>query len=184
MAKSIGDTYALEVYNSLLDITRKTCLELDCNKYLFYSQAIEEDKWSGDSFIKMVQKGDGLGHRMKQAFEYAFGIDSRVVIIGSDCPSISSELISSAFSKLDIADVVIGPSEDAGYYLMGMNNYYPQLFEDINWSTEEVLPQTIAKIKESGLLFTQLPLLNDIDTIEDLRAFPELIPDQLDLTSL
>lgn len=184
LAASIGDTYAVKVYLKLLDITREVTTKVKANRFLYYGSEIGEDNWSNEFYSKHVQKGADLGERMSSAFREVFRSNNKVVIIGSDCPSVTAELIEEAYSKLELADVVIGPSEDAGYYLLGMNNYYPELFNGIEWSTETVLPQTISAIKRSGLLFTRLHQLNDIDTIDDLRQFPDLIPDQLDLTSL
>ncbi len=108
------------------------------------------------------------------AFQYVLNSQSKAIIIGSDCPDISSQIIEEAFIRLDKHDCVIGPSEDGGYYLLGMKKLHSALFEDIEWSSSKVMEQTIRKIESLQLSYTQLPKLNDIDTIDDLRQFPDL----------
>ena len=157
--------------------------QVEAKRYLFYSENIVEDEWPAGQFSKKVQSGQDLGERMNNAFESALKEHERVIIIGSDCPAITNELIEMAFQRLEIADVVIGPSKDSGYYLLGMKERHSSIFQNVDWSTDKVLPQTIEHIKKLGLLYNLLPELNDIDTLEDLKEFPELIPTQLSLTS-
>lgn len=123
-----------------------------------------------------MQASGDLGKRIKRAFEEVLEKESKAVIIGSDCPEISSKLIDEAFSKLDLADVVIGPAHDGGYYLLGIKTMYKFLFEDMPWSTEHLFSVTTERIKEQQLLFTLLPTLSDLDNSEDLGKFPQFRP--------
>jgi hypothetical protein len=107
---------------------------------------------------------------MSIAFKNAFqGGAPKVVLIGSDCAELTKDIIENAFQALEHSDVVIGPSFDGGYYLLGMSSFEPDLFENIAWSTPSVFEQTIAKAGQLHLSIAMLPRLNDIDTQEDLR---------------
>lgn len=169
LAQTIGEKKALQVYRRLLAITKNVTDQLQCTRQLWYSNYIEnEDQWD-DAYEKKLQVGNDLGERMRHAFDQSFseGADN-VVIIGSDCPELSPTLIERAFRILQTQEVVIGPSRDGGYYLLGMNNFHPGLFENKQWSTSTVYEETIAEIREAELTFEVLPQLNDIDTEEDL----------------
>ncbi len=154
--------------------TRNVAIDTTTDRYLFYDSDIAlNDDWPSEHFIKDLQVNGNLGDRIGAAFQTVFSKKEKVIIIGSDCPEISTEIIEEAFDKLDLADVVIGPTYDGGYYLIGMKKYHASLFEDIAWSTEQVLTQTKAKITQEGLLFTLLKTLSDLDYEEDLNKFPE-----------
>lgn len=85
------------------------------------------------------------------------------IIIGTDCASLTKEIIESAFTSLATNDLVIGPATDGGYYLLGIKKNYPLLFEHIDWSTEKVFEQTIQHAKNLSLSYHILPVLTDID---------------------
>lgn len=174
LAKSIGEDAALSVYLKLMDHTKAVALETQATRYLFYDTLIiEEDSWGSEQFIKNVQADGDLGARMQAAFSQTLAKADKAIIIGSDCPEISSEIIESALRRLDLADVVIGPTHDGGYYLLGMKEPHPELFADMEWSTESVFEETINRIQAKGLLYTLLPTLSDMDNIDDLNKFPE-----------
>lgn len=171
LAKSVGDLEALLVYKKLLNYTVQIASGIPVSKQVWYSSFIDyKDSIDQGVFEKRLQEGDDLGARMKKAFARAFdeGFD-RVLIIGSDCPGLTEEVILKAFIVLDSYQVVIGPSEDGGYYLLGMNKFIPDLFADVNWSTETVYENTVETVKNLGLPYSTLPVLNDIDTAADLR---------------
>jgi len=109
---------------------------------------------------------------MVHAFETTLKKYSKAIIIGSDCPEISPDIINEAFTQLDSHDVVIGPTYDGGYYLLGMNEMTPELFKNIAWSTETVFDQTIEIIKNAQLSHAVLEKLSDLDYLEDLEKFP------------
>ena len=171
LAKSIGDSEALHVYKKLLNSTVSVAEKTDAHRQIWYSSYLDnKDGIKPELFGKYLQMGSDLGERMKGAFRRAFddGAD-RVVIIGSDCPDLSEAIVENAFEQLQENDLVIGPSEDGGYYLLGMNNLQKELFNDIDWSTEHVLEQTLKKAKNLSLRIACLPEQNDIDTLEDLE---------------
>jgi rSAM/selenodomain-associated transferase 1 len=170
LAKKVGNEKALAVYQRLLDITQEVTQSLDCDRQVWYSNFIDEkDRWRKSEYEKRLQSGENLGVRMKEAFRQAFEDDyEKAVIIGSDCAELTDEIIKKAFRALDDTEVVIGPSKDGGYYLLGMSSFYPELFEDINWSTSTVFEKTIARVKSLNLSLQLAPALNDIDTEQDL----------------
>jgi uncharacterized protein len=123
----------------------------------------------GTEMIYHDQGQGDLGARMAAAFQNSFdsGID-KVAIIGTDCPDLKAEIMSKAFDELDRSDLVLGPAQDGGYYLIGLRRSLPELFEGINWGTDEVLAQTRTITQNLGLNIAELPTLTDIDRPEDL----------------
>jgi rSAM/selenodomain-associated transferase 1 len=122
-------------------------------------------------------EGD-LGQRMSAAFATFLGQGrQRVILIGSDCPGITSKTLASAFFQLNHHDLVLGPATDGGYYLIGMAAFYQELFQDIPWGTAEVLAKTTIEAAHLGLNTAFLEPLTDIDRPEDLpvlKQFPQL----------
>ena len=179
LAQTVGDEKALRVYRKLLDYTLLVADSVNAEKQVWYSRFIPkdieiEDDTDGYGFTKKLQHGNDLGERMHNAFKDAFSAGYReVAIIGSDCAELSAGLISESYEKLKKNDLVIGPSEDGGYYLLGMKKCYGQLFEGIQWSTPQVLPQTLEIAKKLDLAIHQLPELNDVDNEEDWQAAKE-----------
>ena len=171
LAADVGTGKALEIYQRLLHQTLSVAAGADAEKEIWYSAFIEKhDEANKKQFKKKLQQGESLGERMKFSFYEAFGNGyHKVVIIGSDCPELTSDIVNEAFRLLDSAGLVIGPSEDGGYYLLGTSRYIPSLFEEVDWSTENVMPQTLEKAKKKSLSVRFLPKLNDVDTLEDLK---------------
>lgn len=171
LAKSIGDLKALHIYQKLLRITKSITDELSCERQVWYSQSVvQNDLWDEKAYSKFTQRGKDLGERMQLSFQQAFekGYEN-VIIIGSDCPDLTPELINRAFDVLENHQAVIGPSEDGGYYLIGMSRYYPFLFEDKKWSHPSVFRDTLKQIETHSISHHLLPVLNDIDSEADLR---------------
>lgn len=170
LAKSIGDDKSLEVYKYLLEYTKDITVACKYNLFVFYSNYIHlNDLFDDHSFSKHVQEGNDLGERMMNAFKKVFELGCKnVCIIGSDCYELQTEIIQEAFDKLHLCDIVIGPSKDGGYYLLGMKKFYPDLFTNKEWATSTVLDDTLETIDKLNLTSSLLPELNDIDTIDDL----------------
>ena len=170
LAKTIGDVKALEIYIKLLEHTREIVIPVDVDKFVFYSENVEkEDDWDNAVFQKRVQNGDDLGQKMQNAFRELFQLNyDSVCIIGSDCYELNSETINQSFIALESKDVVIGPTYDGGYYLLGMKKLHAALFENKNWSTETVYSDTITDFEQLGLSYSNLVKLTDIDEEKDL----------------
>ena len=133
--------------------------------------------WLGPQFIYRPQGPGNVGRRMDKAFQEAFrtGIEA-VVLVGSDIPGISADIIQQAFEALQNNELVLGPAHDGGYYLIGMQRAaaqkaHPQLFEGIKWGSDAVLAQTIQIAGALGLSFLLLEYLADLDRPEDLHAW-------------
>jgi hypothetical protein len=94
--------------------------------------------------------------------------------VGSDCPELLPYHLNEAFRMLDTHDAVLGPSADGGYYLLGLKTPAPELFENMTWSVDTVLQETLLRLKNTGKSVALLPVLNDIDTEEDWRKFCRL----------
>ncbi len=129
--------------------------------------------WLGTSVIYR-QQGDGdLGRRMAIAFQTALEAGKqRVVVIGTDCPDLKAQLMVKAFHALEQHDLVLGPAQDGGYYLIGLCRLIPELFTGISWSTAEVLQQTMSIAQRLELAVAYLPMLSDVDRPEDLVSNP------------
>ncbi|MFC4230336.1 TIGR04282 family arsenosugar biosynthesis glycosyltransferase [Parasediminibacterium paludis] len=165
LAKTIGNRAAVIVYKQLLQHTLSITQQLAADKFVFYGDFINEaDLWPNTVYNKQLQQGVDLGERMKNAFELVLGFGyDKVVIIGSDCYELSQEMMLEAFDKLLISNVVIGPCYDGGYYLLGMKQLTVQLFDNMPWSSSNVLPATVQVLKNLKLKFELLPTLNDVD---------------------
>jgi hypothetical protein len=131
--------------------------------------------------LMLVQRGNSLGERLINCFTDLFdlGFDS-VVVVGGDTPTLPEEILDEALECLvDENDVVLGPAEDDGYYLIGMRRLHAKIFEGIPWSTGGVLTATRMRAEEAGLNLILLPAWYDIDTPEELeRLKRELIEDE------
>ena len=167
LAAELGNHEALRIYRLLLDHTRGVCLGVDASRYLYYATTPTKDSWSEIDFIKKAQHGLDLGERMANAFQDAFVLNDKVVIIGSDCPQLSSSIIEDTFETLDHKNVVIGPTYDGGYFLLGMDSFYPFLFSNVEWSTDKVFAETKKRLIEKDISFEVLNPLGDVDYAKD-----------------
>lgn len=170
LAATIGDEAALEVYKRLLQKTMEITRGLTQDKTVFYNQFIDnQDLWHSEHYSKKLQIQGDLGEKMHHAFEWAFDEGYKdVCIIGSDCFDLSEQIIDRAFQTLRQNDAVIGPSEDGGYYLLGLSKFLPEVFTNKKWSTESVCDDTVQDFKKAGCRFEIIDTLNDIDTEKDL----------------
>ncbi len=169
LAKTIGNQCAFDVYSKLVEVTEIAIKNIAVDKHIYFSDAVIYTKWKDD--FKTVQQGRDLGERMKNAFIDGFKAGyNRIVLIGSDLPDIKSEHLKTGLQALDENDVVFGPAEDGGYYLIGLSKMHDFIFENKPWSESYLLEKTIHELKEKHVKFSTLVTLNDIDTFEDLVA--------------
>ena len=175
LSKSIGDPAALKIYKILLSHTESVLNSISADKVVYYSEEIQQnDLWSEILYLKRLQKGTDLGTRIKHAFETAFSdLYEKVVIVGSDLYDLNTTHIENALEALENHDLVIGPSLDGGYYLLGMKELHSAVFKNKSWGTDSVLESTLKDLKQQKVKL--LEALNDIDTFEDLKAHPELL---------
>lgn len=136
----------------------------------------------GKEAIYIPQMGDALGARLVSATQWAIKQEyAKILLVGSDSPTLPISYISQARVMLDSRDIVIGPSVDGGYYLIGLRcgtcanrsaakvaATVPAIFEEIAWSTAQVFQQTVARVRSAKATLGLLPPWYDVDTAEDL----------------
>lgn len=131
--------------------------------------------WLGVGFVYQTQGEGDLGQRMMRSLVDAFSNNAeQVIIIGTDCPGLNSQILASAFEKLKVCDLVLGPALDGGYYLIGLRRVVPELFSQISWGTAQVFQQTIEIAQKLNLLSGYLPSLADVDRPEDLPVWEQI----------
>lgn len=171
LAQVYGDEGAAAIYRRLLDHTLEVARASGLRVELRVTGATVESFRShfGDD-IAIAEQGDGdLGARLAR-------VDPPALVIGSDLPGLTSDLLREAASELASSEVVIGPARDGGYWLIGFRGPCPWLFDDMAWSTPQVLPETLARCTARGIAPALLPELADVDEPADLADWPEYLP--------
>jgi hypothetical protein len=173
LISALGEEGAAQLQKKLTEHTLKEVSQLPVNLRIYFAggnQKLMSD-WLGNRYQYYPQSSGDLGQRLLAALKESFTQQiERIVIIGIDCPDLNADLIDHAFQKLKENDLVLGKAEDGGYYLIGLDGFYPQLFQGIDWGSNLVLQQTVAVAETLGLSISYLPILNDIDTPEDLET--------------
>ena len=127
------------------------------------------------SVTRRLQVGEDLGERMNHAFCNALTDFNKAILIGCDCPSLTSVDLDQALTQLsEGAQCVISPAEDGGYVLIGLENAQPELFSDMPWGTDQVLDMTREKIKALSIHYCELSTQWDVDTCQDLLKYREM----------
>lgn len=125
-----------------------------------------------------MQEGFDLGERMYNALKAVLKHYSNAIIIGTDIPDLSKKIIDNAILLLKKNDIVIGPSKDGGYYLLGVKKNYKELFEDIKWSSESIFQSTIKKAEILRLKVAILQHLHDVDNIQSFNEWMNQTPNK------
>ena len=176
IASVLGDARAVELYRCALLDTLALALSIsDVTHALSYTPPTDDARGYfaeiAPAFLLMPQSGATLGERLGDTLARLLARFSPVVMIGSDGPDLPAAFLIRAFDLLrDRIDVVLGPANDGGYYLIGMRSTQPTLFERIDWSTDAVAQQTRERASETALNLVELPHWHDLDTVADLRA--------------
>lgn len=175
LAKDIGNNKAAEIYIFLLAHTHQQVQQVDADVFVYFQGGINENYVVLPRYYLAHQDEGDLGKKMEAAFVEVFNYGyQEVLIIGSDCYDLDHELIEKGFDALSDHDLVIGPAEDGGYYLLGMKKYNPFLFRNMPWSTSSVYELTSEEANSHGLRIYTLPTLRDVDTKEDLGELKKL----------
>jgi len=177
LAAYLGADAAAGLYKKLLHDCLKMSVSADlCPVEIWCSPSTEHAffqhcrKIYGTS-LQQQDQGD-LGQRMSHAIRSALRSADHAVLIGADCPALTADDLHMALNTLSQGtDVVLGPAVDGGYYLIGMSGHHPCLFENIPWSTHNVLPVTERRLRKRGLNWHSLPLHRDVDTVEDYAEY-------------
>ncbi len=173
LAEGIGNKMATQVYKlcaeNLFDQAANISIT---NTFLFFDPSSTKEKmkeWIKFDFAYHPQNNSDLGKRMAEAFKTLFdnGV-KKAVIVGTDVPDMNKKIIEQAFDLLDKYDLVISPSPDGGYNLLGMKKLHLSLFENIKWSSSSVLNRTIEEANKQNLTIKLLDKLIDIDTEKEL----------------
>jgi len=173
LAKDIGEVRALDIHDRL---ARHAVVETRRwgGDFEIRVTGGSPDRWGGwIEGARWVEQGDGdLGARLKRAVASAFedGVQ-RVVVIGTDCPGLDGDVLQQAFEGLDDSEVVFGPALDGGYYLVGLTRPIGALFEGIDWGTDRVLEQSLARVPAAVLLDP----LSDVDVVGDLEGMESIL---------
>jgi len=172
LAKSIGGAIAARLHYSFLRTVLLRFADQADRRVLVYSPADRREDFAvlaGDSW-QLEPQGEGeLGHRMESFFARQHtSSERRTVVLGSDSPNLPRERVRQAFDRLADHSVVLGPSDDGGYYLLGLRGGVPPIFDDIAWGTSQVWSQTLTRLEAAGTSVSTLPPWYDVDEPHDL----------------
>jgi rSAM/selenodomain-associated transferase 1 len=176
----MGDANALAVYKALLGHTLKAARPLPARKILYVDppeRVQDAPEWAPGMDLYLGQSQGDLGDRLSRAMQDRFASGAgKLLLIGCDCPQISKDSLNGALRDLDSRDVVLGPTEDGGYYLLGLKRPLPILFRDVPWSTDKVLEITLNILKKHSLSYLLRDTFFDVDTLEDFQRVRRLEP--------
>jgi len=191
LAGVFGERGAAELYRAFVEDTLDLCARVQSagpvEMALWSAGPLDRSvsEWANQLGVRVQLQPEGdLGTRLGAAFDEGLRSFQRVVIIGSDCPTLPIELIRTAFQALDEASLVLGPSNDGGYYAVGASDRIGPSFEGVRWSTAHALEDTINANPERQVAI--IPPWYDIDDPEDLavlRAHISVAPDAAPATT-
>ncbi len=177
LAREVGENKALDLYKAFVQTTLLAVERSGMDHRICFfpidKQALVED-WLGPDHAYMPQRGNDLGQRMCNALSAVFDQGAtKAILVGTDIPDINARHLLEAMDLLNQKQVVIGPSLDGGYWLIGFQRggFCPDLFLQVDWGTQTVFSSTLEKCKTAKLSLGLLPALQDIDTLEDLQTF-------------
>ena len=179
----LGAEGAAQLHISLIKHTLKMALQSQfCNVELWCTPTIDHPFLKECTYkfaVKLcVQSGEDLGQRMHHALQSALARYPFAVLVGSDCPLISTGILNKAYSVLQEGkDAVLGGSEDGGYYLLGARKYNPDLFSGIQWQSRNVIEQTRQRLDSFGWYWDELQKLWDVDVPDDLEKLKKIMPE-------
>lgn len=176
IARELGAERAAEIYSQMAKRIIGKVWRPDAYRAVIYFDPPDREKdvraWLGIDDLSCEPQSPGtIGDRMSNAFERVFSEGAeKAVLIGTDVPEIAGGTITGAFDLLEETEVVLGPTEDGGYYLIGLTRPQPEIFLNIDWSTNLVLRQSIDRINGQALSRRLLATLKDLDTANDLDS--------------
>jgi uncharacterized protein len=170
---AVGAAGAADIHRHLTQRTVSVLRQSGQQIILAYTGAERDDfaQWLGDDIAYVRQAEGDLTDKLLACLNPA-----PVLFFGADTPDLSAEIVGEAINALLTHDVVLGPAEDGGYYLIGMRRALPQLLTDMPWSTDQVMPETLRRLSHMGIEPVILATLSDCDRPEDLARWPHLTP--------
>jgi rSAM/selenodomain-associated transferase 1 len=179
LSNTIGDANAMKIYQHLLTHTAEATLDIELDRVVLYNEFIPTaDSWPSSKFEKGLQVGDHFGQKVINALQHYFEIEDyhQVLILQPDCPKLTPMILRKAIKELNNQnDVVIGPTSDNGYYLIGFNKNFPQVYEDSTYDNCTKLDFIINNLKANEIKFGLADELQDIDQESDLGDWKKLI---------
>ncbi|MEW4530640.1 TIGR04282 family arsenosugar biosynthesis glycosyltransferase [Maioricimonas sp. JC845] len=175
LARSVGPEAAVDFYRACVeDMVDRLRLSGDRRILAWAPESPAAARYfstlAGDDFDLWLQPDEDLGGRLIRFFQdHACHPDDRVVVIGSDSPTLPLRYLDAAWDALKDSDCVLGPAVDGGYYLVGLRKPIPALFDDIAWDSSTVLTQTIRQVRQSGATLALLDPWYDVDTLGDVE---------------
>jgi uncharacterized protein len=165
LAAATSAAWAARVAEACLADTLSRLATVEARRYLVFAPDDADMSASAADAYTPVPQGPGkLGHRLARFFE-RFLAAGRVIVVGSDSPTLPVGYVERGFDELLRVDVVLGPATDGGYYLIGCRRFLPELFEGIDWGGPQVLQQTIERLPPGSSL-SLLPPWYDVDTMD------------------
>ena len=171
LSPALPAALACDLYRAMLEDALAAAAGAGAGEQLVYWDDPPGDEGASPAkgFAERQQQGPDLGTRLEAAFVQLLRAEGdRALVIGADCPLLDAAMLRGAFEALGSHDLVLGPTRDGGYYLVGLRRCAPQLFQDIPWSTERVFGQSIERARGLGLTIKTLAELEDLDTPADL----------------
>lgn len=173
LAKEIGEDAAAQCYRLMAQECIERYRSIPATHCMIYYDPVEEEgryrQWLGSGLDYIPQGPGNLGDRLAHGFVAALERFPQAIALGTDSPTLPPQNIESAARALASRDVVIGPTEDGGYYLIGLKSFDPRLFQEIAWSTDQVFAQTQQRCQQAKLTTLALPPWFDVDTQADLQ---------------
>jgi len=181
LAESIGAAPAADLYRTFLATLISRLADSADRRVLAYTPEEHHDPFhqllaetAPERWTLESQPAGDLGARMRYFFDTAFAAGaSRVVLIGSDSPNVPVPFIDQAFVALERAPVVLGPTTDGGYYLVGAREATPPIFDEIAWSSPSVWQQTVDRLDALSITYRSLPRWYDVDDLADLHRLAD-----------
>ncbi|HMF18056.1 MAG TPA: TIGR04282 family arsenosugar biosynthesis glycosyltransferase [Gemmataceae bacterium] len=174
LAAATSPEWAARIADAFLRDTIARLARVEAQRFLVYSPDQSKENFAalaGNQYQLIPQADGDLGRRMEQFIVgQLWSGAQRIVIVGSDSPSLPAEWIEDAFRQLDEVNLVIGPATDGGYYLLGCAGSAPPIFDNIPWGSEKVLSETISRLSDPAWRVALLPPWYDVDSVADLWA--------------
>jgi rSAM/selenodomain-associated transferase 1 len=173
LAAATSAPWAADVAQAFLKDVLLRLTQVDARRVLVYSPKDADKYFAGlvrGDFELLPQVHGDLGERLFAFFSHMLGEGAeRVVVVGTDSPTLPVALVEAALDQLQNADVVLGPATDGGYYLIGCAQRVPPVFHGIAWSSTSVLAETVSRLQQASLRLALLPPWYDVDTLDDWR---------------
>jgi hypothetical protein len=147
--------------NSNLNNIHEITKDFPALKHLYYNQSIElNDIWENDCYLKFIKQGKDLGEKMENAFEYAFNCGfKKIILINTNTEGINLKNLEEALMSLKFIEFSIGPKKNGGYYLIGMNQFEPNVFRNKDWNSDTLYKSTVKDIGNLKFAIYKLPSL-------------------------